>query len=581
MKHGDGQFAVHQRVLEWLAGGLCLGMALVAYVRLFIGVDFTDEAFYSALPHSFANGFRPYWDEINITQNGGILLTPLYWLFERVTGGTQGIILFNRHLFFAMLAGCAWLAGRVGRAFAGVMAGRLLAAFVFTFSYFNIPALSYNTLGALALFIGVFLMLWQAAPSATRGPAVLIGWANLSFVVAAFAYPTLLLASVAGVACAWWRACRIRDEGDARGVRAWVFTACLACACVLVFLWFVGLTQIQVVLGYAASYGYASEGSGRRAFYLVLRQGSQMLWFWAVMGLWLALPLMPARWLGRQSRVWLFLACGIGAWAPLVLARHPMTGVFPAGSTPVVLALGFWLPFVVWRLDAQRLRLDIGVIAGVPTTIAAVSVAWGSLNGLPASTIGLFTAAAVVVLVVLCVARDADAASGDSRPLRGAVVCCLMAAMLGFLGRALLIKNYRDDVRLMGSDLVLASGPYAGIFTTAERARMVASLDEDFKAMGVGRTLLVLDDFPAGYLFSDLRPAAWSSWLFWSGDEQKDRERLRALLSSGNPAVDWVLRSGSDRAWMDSELERAGYRTHLRRDELGYRFYASKMPSTR
>ena len=73
--------------------------AAVAYFRLFVGVNFTDEAFYSSLPYSFALGLKPYHEELNITQNAGILLTPLYWLYVQLVGSPIGLILFNRHLY--------------------------------------------------------------------------------------------------------------------------------------------------------------------------------------------------------------------------------------------------------------------------------------------------------------------------------------------------------------------------------------------------------------------------------------------------------------------------------------------------
>ncbi len=69
------QRAAVERRLARRANLILSVAALAAYVRLFFGVDFTDEAFYSALPHVFSLGARPYLDELNITQNAGVLLS--------------------------------------------------------------------------------------------------------------------------------------------------------------------------------------------------------------------------------------------------------------------------------------------------------------------------------------------------------------------------------------------------------------------------------------------------------------------------------------------------------------------------
>ena len=73
-------------------------VAILTYVRLYFGVDFTDESFYAAVPYRFVLGARPLIDETNIVQQTpGVLLYPFVLLWNSVVG-TDGIILYARHL---------------------------------------------------------------------------------------------------------------------------------------------------------------------------------------------------------------------------------------------------------------------------------------------------------------------------------------------------------------------------------------------------------------------------------------------------------------------------------------------------
>ncbi len=82
-----------------LAAAVAWAIAAFALLhRLPYGVSHGDEAFYSAMPYSFAIGNRPYFDELAIHQNAGILLVPLYRIYLAIAGSADGIILFNRYL---------------------------------------------------------------------------------------------------------------------------------------------------------------------------------------------------------------------------------------------------------------------------------------------------------------------------------------------------------------------------------------------------------------------------------------------------------------------------------------------------
>src|SRR5271154_313747 len=75
----------------------------VSYWRLYYGVDFTDEAWYVAVPYRFVLGGRPYVDELSVPQTSAAVV-----LYPALAGRT-GLVLFVRQLHFlvALAAGGA------------------------------------------------------------------------------------------------------------------------------------------------------------------------------------------------------------------------------------------------------------------------------------------------------------------------------------------------------------------------------------------------------------------------------------------------------------------------------------------
>ena len=78
-----------------------LGLALFAYFLLTVRYSICepDECSYYLLGHRLALGARMISDEWHLTQFSFLPVVPLYFLYTRITGGTEGIILFMRCAF--------------------------------------------------------------------------------------------------------------------------------------------------------------------------------------------------------------------------------------------------------------------------------------------------------------------------------------------------------------------------------------------------------------------------------------------------------------------------------------------------
>ena len=556
---------------QWRPFGVALWWmtAAVAYFRLFVGVNFTDEAFYSSLPYSFALGLKPYHEELNITQNAGILLTPLYWLYVKLAGSPVGLILFNRHLYFALLLLGSRLARRVGTAWVDSGFGWLLAAFVLSFSYFNIPALSYNTLGALLLFLGLFQLLGERRPEpgVTKKPRTLLG-ANLCLVLAAFCYPPFLPACLAGFVGTLWiasragRACR----------NAWLASAMLAATGAAVFAWLATPGAIHDSLAYVASYNYTSTGQARRA--LIAGQ-FRVLWVYvAGLTVLLASAFLPGK---RASGPAGLAACSVGAALLFFWHRQPLLSSLPSSSVPVLIGLGLLFPAGLCLLPDRAIAWTWMGVIGLPVGLAVPAVCFFGTNGLYSAPIAFFPAAVCTLLAGGVITRSMDRQS-PSGSRRLTTTRLLFLPLLSYQCWSLLAVSFQDSPFTSPGGPVFASGAYAGLLTTPENARKWESLARDFSTLETAtNTLCVYDDFPAGYLLSTLRPKTFSTWIFWPADPAIRARLMDRLFASAPPAV--VLQIGRRPRWVDEAFEARGYQVYIVRPEHDYRLLLRK-PAT-
>jgi hypothetical protein len=237
----------------WLIAAICLRY------RLPYGVSHGDEAFYSAVPYSILLGNRPYIDELSITQNASMFLVPFFWLYLLINKTADGIILFNRYLYFGYALVCSALAFRFGRLVVGTAAAGCVAALVVTFSYANLLALSYNTCGAFGFFCGVMCSvtgLLRPRP----GPLLLAGCLFLASAV--FSYPGLVLVAPLYVltllAWLYWEMPRASLRSGLIGLGAGM---AVGVALLLPLAVWIGQSGLQRLFAYTHGLGYGSTSA--------------------------------------------------------------------------------------------------------------------------------------------------------------------------------------------------------------------------------------------------------------------------------------------------------------------------------
>lgn len=134
------------------AAAVFVVLAVFLFMNLKNGIGVPDESFYLTIPHRVFGGDGLISDEWHVSQFSSFIQYPFYVLFRRLTGSTDGIILFFRYLYVFFQLSCTvvcWSAFRK-YGFKG-LAG--LACFAF-FIPVTVMSVSYHT---VSLWISMIL----------------------------------------------------------------------------------------------------------------------------------------------------------------------------------------------------------------------------------------------------------------------------------------------------------------------------------------------------------------------------------------------------------------------------------------
>ncbi|MBK0391949.1 hypothetical protein [Ramlibacter algicola] len=482
-----------------LVAAVALALATVVLVldRLRYGVDFTDEAFYTALPFRLAMGAVPFRDENSLGLLAGFFGLPVVQASLWWHGSTEGLMLVMRHshlAFTAAVGGVVWFAARH---WVGPASALAVAAVALTFSPFTIHGLSYNTLACGFLTMALFL-----AARARQAPAT-GRWFTIGVLLAlaSAVYPTLAVGAVAFVAISFvprppWTLRRPLLRLLAGGL------AVIAAVSLLVVA--VGMESVREVAAYMSAFQAQGGGAGK-----LVRVAADFVRLTPQLGALVASAFIAACFARLDARL-------LGAALVLVCAVlwQMIEGANGTSTLYIVTAVAVIAPLLAPAAgDRETVR---ALMRGIwwPSITCALITGWSSSNGATNASIGAFPAA-LCTLLFLQMAWRRSAAHGVAFDVVSRVGALAAPALLG----AVLLTGdakdyYGDPAQRQALTQRVTWGPYKGLFTTPERARAL----EEFRVKVLPQVRsddrpVVFDALPGGYLLFGLPAATNSVWL--------------------------------------------------------------------
>lgn len=467
---------------RWPQIALGLGFLFLLF-RSFFGVDFTDEGFYASIPYRFLLGDRPFIDENAIHQTAGFLTFPFVWLFVTITGSTTGLILFLRLLFVLLTV---VVAVQVYRFFLkrldSISAALLSCAYVLLTP--EIPSLSYNSMAVAFLTLALV-----SEKVIVRG---------LVSGLMAVAYPPLVLLTPLILYMSWKE-----GNGGKKSVLQFSSALTLGLAPILVAAIASGIPAI--IESYRDSTAVAPKGGGLEKLWSVFKHLLHN-------GVTTLFPLFIALGFSRIRRPWA-KEVAIGLFVLSLVIRFGSLRI-----PDLVITLTLLLPaFYLWRWPRDlRTRYGISLMAGF-------IIAWASTNG----GVNFYFGAIPALLIAL----SALPFSSLATPL---------LSLLLIMGN--LTHVYRDQP-VWNLKTLVGHGPHAGLWTTPTKASYAFSLYEATRlADRRAERIVYMNDLPAGFLYSSLRPGICSTWVYtpWTPDQREFRDTYKSCLHEGETtAVIW------------------------------------------
>ncbi len=479
---------------------------LLSFLRLFFGIDLTDEGQYLAQSIGPIFGGEIFVTDRFFQQSGSLLATPFLWIFTKVTGSTDGIVIFFRILYFAICLLTSFVLFKALRIQLGKIFSFALSILPVLYIPFSIPAITYNTM-AIQMTV-MFFALWRIAKLKPNGWIM----ACLAFVGAMgpFCYPPLLIAYFLFFV---WQFFRFESRQFVVKVMAVTFIFSLLLAS-LVFQ--IGFQEIEknMLIAKAVSLFSSQSKWDLSLIHLKLFRPGPLYWILLCFGV---------GYLAVKKRPFELLAIPLFALFFLTLAPYLQVEVnFGFLVYAIVITLG--LKCVQKRVLKESWTLLVEILFAL---FIGVLMALTSTNGLINAALG-FSIALIFIFE-----------SHLLKYLKFPLVAWLMVVFVYSFGAWTLF--YREG-RLSELKTQISSGPYRFIWTGSQKASFLNNMENDLASLPpTAQTLLSYDAFPSGYLFRALRPMTFMYFVHPAVDNPSLRPFLVEMFVSNQMRPDAVI----------------------------------------
>jgi hypothetical protein len=480
--------------------GLLLFTLLVLFLswyRLRFGVDFTDEAFYIAVPYRFALGDRLFIDELSLAPFA-IFSIPFIKLHLWLQGDLDGVVLSMRQIYLCFTCGVAAVVCWSLTFFVRRKIAFLIALSFIVCPLGNIPNFSYNSLCSAFIILALFSTLAIVKTNAHFRyyliPGLLFGFAIIS-------YPPLILPVL------FYAVVILPLDNTQRKQSIFAFLIGLALAGSLLIpaLLQTGDDHLSTDLQWLSSVG--AQGGGLQKVKTIVRS---LFTSWPQPYLVLALIIL----VGITYYKHPFYCCLLLILLPV--SFMPLRSFSPTTNMMFINHYCLLAPLIAMLTWQNKPVRQLFLIGWLPAFFMGLTTAWSSANGFRNASIGWIAGAIVTVVLITLTITELDQREKTVRRFGLRYLQSIPALMFViFLLQSQFRSGavYRDDnIPLLTSRVT--SGPYQGMYTTPSKNGYLQTITRDINnVVGANQTILFYDLFPAGYLLSSARPATPAIWI--------------------------------------------------------------------
>ena len=456
-----------------------LALFALVFNRIHYGVDLTDEAYSNAIPYRFALGDTPFIDEVSPQQTSSFLLFPIIKIYTLLFG-TESLILFMRYMYLLFTAMIAWIIHQTIRERVGEKTSLLISLLVVLYAPFGAIFFNYNRLAFLMFSTGCFV-------GVLRRDRVF--WSGMLHGLTMIAYPFFALP------CAAFFLIQVLRERSFKNIQ-YVYGALLPLSAFLLIVLWIGFDKLLEIMW---SLRTGIHGGGiEKVNRLVLGIWNQIQYKELILLYCLGVFTFFRRY--KQASLALVLVFLI----PFLALKFPS----PAAPSWYFIVYGLFAPYLMLFVNREDTFLT-SIFWGiwVPSFVAGMTTGFISAAGPVSFGIGIVPGVLVTSILLVSILREETSAL--QRHIGVFVPASILIVLLVFQYSFVYSEgNYSKLTE------TIESGPYQGLHTSVQKKQYLNSIIRDFDKFKLEHgKVLFFDFFPAGYLFTTMKPASNAVWL--------------------------------------------------------------------
>ena len=455
-----------------------LALFALVFNRIHYGVDLSDEAYNSALPYRFALGDRPFVDEMAPQQTSSFLLFPLIKIYTLLFG-TESLILFMRYMYVLFTIFIAFLIYKTINEHLGEKIALLICLLVVFYAPFGAIFFNYNRLAFLLFSAGCFIGVLRRDK---------LFWSGVLHGLTLIAYPFF------AIPCATFFLIQLFRYRDLKNAR-YVYGAFIPLSAFLVIVAWIGFDKLVNMMWSLRS---GMHGGGIEKLIHVILGIWDRIHYKEIILLYCIIVFALSRKYQQTS-----LALVMVVLIPFFAFKISD----PSAPSWYMIIYGLFAPYLMLFINSEE-TFPSSIFLGIwiPSLLAGLTTGFISANASINVGIGIVPGALVTSILLVWILRER--ASDFNHYVPAILLASLLLILLGFQYKFV----YSEGSYVELSERI-EYGPYRGLYTSLEKKQYLESIIQDFSKFETDQgKVLFFDFFPAGYLFTTMKPASNLVW---------------------------------------------------------------------
>lgn len=492
-------------------------LIVLVILRTFFCIIITDEVFNigQALRTIRGNTFLvENWDYF---QTGDSFLIPFLYIFCKITGSTEGIVLFSRLVFVALQTLLSVFIYKILSRFFDRISSFFAVVIYTTAISFLLFYMWYDNWEIFFRLIGLFLIFYAISSfdQKTSGKAYLMVFlAGIAHACMVFAYPTMIALYVYVLALIFFY--RRKQSAKAHNLMAlfYILGSALVFAVFMLYVLKIGVGNLFIFNSTMAEAGLSS--TGREGFFSLasMIEKTKALIVENVVFYMFALVFFAVGililYVFRKNKHRILMFCSVMLMGCIVLLLMTAFRVDSLNTLMTYMSL-YTIPlYILVRKGSDKTRhfKDLIMILWISSYIAGVVYSMTALDGAIKFSAGTRTGAIVTVLLLFEVMKKIEVKTG-SKTISG-----ILATVLVVMNVFAVYSFSFDGQKPLECNAMIKSGIYKGIIDAPDNAKRYAVVEKDLAEVITGgdKTIACGPFAMEFYLMSDLIPNAANLW---------------------------------------------------------------------